>query len=116
VEVIVLILGVVALWWAHDALSNWRKRRAAQRAADERRLELVRIYGEPTTVRILSKTLREGDSEAVVVAMHGSPEDIHERVFKGKVANTYCYHPTGKNRYALRVKLENDIVVGWETK
>ena len=46
----------------------------------------------------------------------GRPIDRDQRVLKTKTKETWKYHPSGRNRYRLRVMLEDDVVVGWEKK
>jgi hypothetical protein len=48
------------------------------------------------------------------VASLGQPLDVKERVLKSKTKHTYCYQQTAKNRFALKIHLEDGIVVGWD--
>jgi len=41
---------------------------------------------------------------------------IDEKVLKSKTKQTWKYQPTGVNRYALRIHLDDEIVVGWDDK
>ena len=57
-----------------------------------------------------------GATTDMVIAMLGHPDDTDERVLKTKTKTTLKYASTGANRYALRVFVEEDVVVGWEDK
>jgi hypothetical protein len=46
----------------------------------------------------------------------GNPLDVDQKVLKTKKKEVWKYQPKGANRYALRVILENGLVVGWEQK
>jgi len=46
----------------------------------------------------------------------GRPVDIDQRVMKTRVREVWKYRQTGKGRFALRITLENNIVVGWDDK
>lgn len=51
-----------------------------------------------------------------VIEMFGPPLDVDEKVLKTKTKRTYKYKSLGKNRYALRIYIEQDEVTGWEDK
>jgi len=44
----------------------------------------------------------------------GDPADIHQTVLKTKTKEEWCYGRTGKNRYANRVYVEANEVIGWK--
>ncbi len=77
----------------------------------------MRKYGDATIVqRIIKKQIWQGATGEQMVDSLGKPADIDETVMKTKIKTVWKYHKTGKNRYKLRVTLENDIVIGWEFK
>lgn len=39
-----------------------------------------------------------------------------QKVLKTKTKEVWKYKPTGKNRYALKITLEDDEVIGWDQK
>ncbi len=52
----------------------------------------------------------------MTVEILGQPVAVDEKVLKTKTKRTFKYRPVGVNRYALRVYLDDDQVVGWEDK
>lgn len=92
----------------------------AQREADAteaRRQELLRKYGDPQIVeKIMSGRVWQGQSAAQLRDALGNPADTDEKVMKTKRREVWKYGQTGRNRYALRVTLEQDVVVGWDEK
>ena len=44
----------------------------------------------------------------------GSPADIAREIVKTRKKETWKYVQTGKNRFANRIYLENEIVIGWK--
>jgi uncharacterized membrane protein len=65
---------------------------------------------------IMAGTMWQGQSEEQLTETLGRPEDIDSRIMKTKHREVWKYHPAGKNRYRLRVTLENGTVVGWDQK
>lgn len=46
----------------------------------------------------------------------GPPVDVDHKLLKTKSKDIWKYHHRGANRYALRITIENGIVVGWDKK
>jgi hypothetical protein len=46
----------------------------------------------------------------------GAPADVDKQVLKTKSKEIWKYAPQGRNRYALRITLQNGTVVGWDQK
>lgn len=105
-ELIVLIVLVVScLVW----LSAYRKKK--------RREALMLKYGDPRIVdMIMEKRFWLGQTGQQLLDSLGHPADIDEKVLKTKTKQTWKYSPTGKNRFALRITLENGAVIGWDQK
>jgi hypothetical protein len=78
-----------------------------------RRIWLIRVYGMRTARRIWQKTIWQEMSEEQVRHALGRPEAVDEHVMKKSKRETWKYYKTGHNRYRLRVKLEDGVVVGW---
>ena len=108
------IAGIVALIGVGIALvvylSNKRK--------EERRKEMLTKYlGDIETVdRIMSQQVWEGQTSEQLVDSLGPAVEIDEKMLKTKSKEIWKYNQTGKGRFALRVTLENNEVVGWEKK
>lgn len=95
------------------------QRRKAKEKADayQHRVTVLRSkYDEDTVQKILTKTLWAGETAAQLLDSHGNPEDTDTRTLKTKVREVWKYYEQGKNRYGLRVTLENGVVIGWDEK
>jgi hypothetical protein len=94
-----------------------RRKFEEARSADQRRWnELCARYGQENAERIWDRTLWVGCSDEMLVEMLGKPIDIDERVLKTKISKTFKYEQRGKNRFALRIFVENGAVTGWDDK
>jgi hypothetical protein len=92
---------------------------SAQRAAEleARRQRLLAKYHDPDVVaKILARSIWKGQSAAQLMDALGSPADTDEKVMKTKRREIWKYREIARNRYALRVTLEQEVVVGWEEK
>jgi len=63
---------------------------------------------------ILAGKVWQGMSNEQLLESWGNPADIDREVRRTKTKETWKYNQTGKNRFANRVFLENDIVIGWK--
>lgn len=105
-ELIVLIVGVVVVWLLISS-HNTKKRREA----------LLKKYSDAELVeRIMRRMFWQGQTQEQLLDSLGRPLDIDERVLKTKTKETWKYNRIGKNRFGLRVILENGVVVGWDQK
>lgn len=99
-----------------------KRRRAAEEQArqeEERRLRwarLVKRFGEENARRITAGEVWQGQTAEMLVEALGQPLDIEERVLKKKTKHVYKYRRIAANRYALKVDLEDGVVVGWDQK
>jgi len=74
-------------------------------------------YGDAEVVdKIIRRMFWQGQTSGQLLDSLGQPLDTDERVLKTKTKETWKYNKVGKNRFALRIILENDIVVGWDQK
>lgn len=102
----------------------WNKSRKAKEEAarveathEQRVAYLLEKYGDESIVSsILSGDIWQGQTADQVRDTLGEPIDTDSDVLKTKVKEVWKYRQFGVNRYGLRVKLENDLVVGWEEK
>ncbi|MEZ6004923.1 MAG: DUF2845 domain-containing protein [Planctomycetota bacterium] len=82
-----------------------------------RRKRLLEKYGDSEVVsRILAKTIWQGETEEMLKDSLGVPVAVDNKVLKNKVRETWKYGQTGKNRYTVRVILENGAVTGWNVR
>lgn len=98
-----------------------RQRQAAEEEAKRaeeaaRRQMLIELYGEENAPRIIAREVWQGATREMIEAAHGPPCDVDEKVMKTKTRQILKYRPAGKNRYELKITLENGVVVGWEGK
>lgn len=82
----------------------------------ERRTEITERFGAENAERILGNQVWVGATEEMLRESIGAPADVDEKVLKTKTRHVFKYCSTGKNRYALRVFLEDGVVTGWEGK
>ncbi len=76
-------------------------------------MRLASCYGEDAAARIIAKTIWQGATAEMVVEALGRPEDVSEKVLKRFIRHVYMYGKRGRS-YALKITLENGVVVGWE--
>ena len=79
-----------------------------------RRKYLIQKYGRELGLRILTKAVWQGMTSEELADSRGNPVDIEHTVYKTKTKETWKYDKTGKNRFKVRIYLENGIVVGWK--
>ncbi|MGC4088317.1 MAG: hypothetical protein QM756_10540 [Polyangiaceae bacterium] len=108
--VAVVLAGVVAL------ASNKQKGEQAAAELVQRQVELTSRFDSEVADCILAGKVWQGATIAMIVEALGAPADVKERVLKTKTKHTYCYYPTGRNRFGLKVHFEDGVVVGWDEK
>lgn len=105
-ELLVILGLVVALWFGVRAYSKKMRREA-----------LLAKYGDPGIVeKILAQSIWTGQTQEQLRDSIGDPVDIDQKVLKSKVKETWKYNPRGRNRFGLRITVENNVVVGWDQK
>lgn len=106
---VVIAIGVGLL----VALSIWSEAQKKKK----RRAALMLKYGDERIVdMIMSRTMWQGQTPEQLLDALGRPVDIDQRVMKTKTKEVWKYRQTGRGRFALRVTLENDRVIGWDQK
>ncbi len=99
--VLVVIIVIVYSYYSN----KWRRERLMEKYKNK---EIVD--------RIMSKTVWQGQNEEQLIDTLGKPLDIDQKVLKTKTKEIWKYNQTAKNRYGLKVTLENGLVVGWDQK
>ncbi|MEM7247433.1 MAG: hypothetical protein AAF533_19010 [Acidobacteriota bacterium] len=85
--------------------------------ASHRRRRLTDKYGDVVAVeKILGRVLWVGETAEQVQDSFGRPVAVDQKVLKTKVKETWKYAPTGRGRFAVRITLDDGIVVGWDVK
>ena len=103
----------VALIASGIAFYFWYQRKKAK----DRILYLQGKYKDEDVVRkILGGYFWQGQTQEQLIDSIGRPTAIDSRVLKSATREVWKYNQTAKNRYALRVTLENGHVTGWDNK
>jgi hypothetical protein len=76
---------------------------------------LAEAYGEDNAQRIVSGSVWEGATAEMIRESLGEPASIDQKVMATRVRQVFKFGQTGKNRYAMRVTLDDGVVTGWET-
>lgn len=102
-------------WWilliflAIGVLSHYKKKWKRER--------LMKKYNNAELVdQLMQGMFWQGQSKEQLIDSIGHPLDIDQKVLKTKTKETWKYNSTGKNRYGLRIILENGLVIGWDKK
>lgn len=108
----ILILFVIAVvGWAVISSHLKKERLEARREA------LYSKYGDYEVVdKLMGGGIWQGQSAEQLTDSLGKPVDVDLKVLKTKSKEIWKYAQTGRGRYALRVTVENDVVVGWDKK
>lgn len=82
-----------------------------------RRMRLTMKYRDEQLVQnLLDERFWQGQTAEQLRDSLGEPLDIDQKVLKTKVKEVWKYEQTGKNRYGLKITLDNGIVVSWDQK
>ncbi len=103
----ILLLFVAVILWIWISAQNKKKRRES----------LLEKYGDLKIVNmIMDRMIWQGQTEEQLLDSLGKPLAIDQKVLKTKTKETWKYNSTGRNRYGLRIVVENGLVVGWDQK
>lgn len=82
-----------------------------------KRMRLTLKYKDENLVdELLNETFWQGQTAEQLRDSLGEPLDIDQKVLKTKVKEVWKYEQTGKNRYGLKITLDDGVVVGWDQK
>lgn len=82
-----------------------------------KRKRLMEKYNDPIIVNKLMKQIFwQGETAEQLHDSLGAPIEVNHIVLKTKNKEVWKYDKTGKNRFGLKITLENDIVIGWDQK
>jgi len=76
----------------------------------------MKYQDEKLVEDLLDETFWQGQTAEQLRDSLGEPLDIDQRVLKTKVKEVWKYEQTGKNRYALKITLDDGVVVSWDQK
>lgn len=106
VTIIGLIIAFIIMW---VLISRYQEKK--------RREALLVKYGDIEIVEMIMKRMFwQGQTPEQLEDSLGEPVDVDRKVMKTKTKEVWKYNQTGKGRYALRITIENDEVVGWDKK
>jgi uncharacterized membrane protein len=100
-----VVLVIIALVVLFHYLDKWKRERLMEKYHDA---ELVD--------KLMQGLYWQGQTEEQLTDSLGTPSDVDQKVLKTKTKEIWKYDETGKNRYALKITLENGVVVGWDQK
>lgn len=66
--------------------------------------------------RIIGGYFWQGQTEEQLIDSIGHPIAKDNKVLRSAVRQVWKYNQRGKNRYGLRVTVENGLVIGWDNK
>ena len=66
--------------------------------------------------RILAGQFWQGQTSEQLIDSIGKPIDVDHKALKTKSKEVWKYKSLGKNRYGLRITVENGEVIGWDMK
>ena len=82
-----------------------------------RRKSLMTKYRDTSVVdQLMDRRFWQGQTAEQLLDAIGRPDDIDQKVLKTKKKEIWKYDHHGRNRYGLRITLDDDLVVGWEQK
>jgi len=76
----------------------------------------IKYKDEDLVEELLDEAFWQGQTAEQLMDSLGEPLDIDQRVLKTKVKEVWKYEQTGKNRYALKITLDDEVVVSWDQK
>ena len=77
---------------------------------------MMKSKDEELIERLLEEKFWVGQTKEQLISSLGEPLDVNQKVLKTKVKEVWKYEQTGKNRYGLKITLDDGVVVGWNQK
>ena len=77
---------------------------------------MMKSKDEELIERLLEEKFWVGQTKEQLISSLGEPLDVNQKVLKTKVKEVWKYEQTGKNRYGLKITLDDEVVVGWNQK
>ncbi len=83
----------------------------------KRREYLMSKYNDVELVNsLMQQCFWQGQTAEQLIDSLGEPVKIDQKLLKTKKKEVWKYNHQGGNRYALRITLENDEIIGWDQK
>lgn len=100
---IVFIVAIIFIWNVY--------------VTKKRKQYLLNKYGNAEIVeKIMNRYFWVGQTAEQLRNSLGKPADISTKIMKTRYRETWKYNQTGKNRYGLRITLDDHVVQRWEQK
>ena len=101
---LVVVLVAVVMWFKH-----------VQR---QKRIELLldRYGDEQIVQRIMNRHFWQGQTAQQLLDSIGNPLSVDKKTMASRKREIWKYNSIGRKRYALRITLDNDVVIGWDQK
>ena len=103
---VAVLAACVLLVWGYK-YSQKQKRLAYLRA---------KYADEDTVQKIFAGYFWEGQPEEQLRDALGQPDAVDNKLLKTMTREIWKYHPSGVNRYRLRITVDNGRVAGWDKK
>lgn len=87
-------------------------------AQRQRRLEYLRdkYTDEEIVQRIMRRGMWQGQTAEQLRDSIGNPMAVDNKIMATRKREIWKYKRMGRNRYGLRITLDNDVVIGWDQK
>lgn len=84
----------------------------------KRRIQLLldKYGNEEIVQRIMNRHFWQGQTAAQLLDSVGNPMSIDRKAMATRNREVWKYNSIGKNRYGLRITLDDDVVIGWDQK
>ena len=81
----------------------------------QRRKHLIEKYGDAEIAqRMMKGIIWQGETREQLLESLGKPVDTDEKVLKTKTKEIWKYRRTARNRFGLKVTLDDGVVVAWD--
>jgi hypothetical protein len=88
-----------------------------KREQEERKTYLRSKYAdEPLVAKLIAREFWKGQTTEQLKDSLGPPVAVDDKLLKTIKREIWKYNQHGKNRYRLRITVEEDLVVGWDNK
>lgn len=114
-----LILLPIVGWYIQSQIKAVAQKRAEEQEFNDRQRRLrflVNKHGDEIGKKLFQQLVWQGETEEQLRDSLGAPMDIDTQVMKSKSREIWKYRQTSANRYALKITLENGVVVGWDSR
>ncbi|WP_433965987.1 hypothetical protein [Tunturiibacter gelidiferens] len=76
----------------------------------------AKYQNEDVVQKIMRRNFWAGQTTEQLRDSLGNPPSKDDNLLKTRKREVWKYHPSGRNRYRLRITLDDDVVVAWDQK